>query len=57
MPTFFENKDFKAIIDGNKTNDEITEGQKLKLYVVNDLLKFLKYLFLLIFYKLMKLKK
>lgn len=36
LPTFFENKDYKAIIDGKLSHKDIHEGQKLKLIVVND---------------------
>lgn len=43
MPTFFETKNYRAIIDGKQTNEDINEGQKLKLCVVNDLLSSVKY--------------
>ena len=42
MPTFFENKDYKAIIDGTQSHHDIQAGQKLKLIIVNDRLEQVK---------------
>lgn len=42
MPTFFENKDYKSIIDGTQSHHDIQAGQKLKLIIVNDRLEQVK---------------
>lgn len=43
MITFFENKDYQAIIDGKKSHDDLIDDQKLKLIVVNDRLITVKF--------------
>lgn len=43
MPTFFENKNYKAIMNGKQTNEDINEGQKLKLFIINDRLSQVKF--------------